>query len=1205
MYTRWNHQIVLLIVAITLSATAVFAGQQSQDGVWQQVDKSELRPLGIDSPALPTAFETFRLNRPALEAILRRAPEEFTSGQAAILSLPMPDGTFSRFAIEHSLVVERGLLEKYPELGATYRARGIDDPTAYARFDLLPVGFHLMVLTTRGTIIVNPYAPGDTENYISFFKQDMPFTGEWRCYFNESEFDNGPLFEPKGFDQRILSLRNAAFPDVTSGSQLRTYRLALAANNEYCVAVGSNTVAGSLAAQVLIMNRVNGVYERDVAIHMNIIANNNLIVYAGDNLTCPVPGGNMACNSGNDPYSNDTGALNQNTPNLNTVIGSANYDIGHVFTTGSGGVAFLGVPCGGNKGGGTTGLPNPVGDPFAIDYVAHEMGHQWGGQHTFNGVTSNCGGGNRSASAAYEPGSGISVMAYAGICGSENLSNHSIDTFHVKSLEQIVNYSQNGQGNTCAATTASGNTPPTVAVLGGPTFNVPKTTPFILTATGTDPDGDPLTYDWEQYDLGPQSPPQGDSDGQARPLFRPYLPLASPSRTYPSLQFILNNANVPPPTTGGFLTGENLPSITRTMHFQVVARDNHAGTGGINTATATVSVDGNSGPFGVTSPNGGESLPGGNIATITWNVANTNNPPVSAAQVNILMSTDGGNTFPTTLASAAPNNGSAFVLIPIGLTSIARVKIEAVGNIFFDISNGNFSVVAGGGTPSPIPTQTPFTPSPNPTPTPTPTPCGASYTVSQIGGSIVPGTTDIGNHGDDTVTTVALPFSYTLYDQTFTSVRLSSNGNAQFTTTDTEFENQCLPWSAHNYTIYPYWDDLYLVNAPNGIFTSVSGTAPNRIFNIEWRAQYFPGSGSANLELRLYEGQTRFDVIYGTVSAANSSATAGVQKNDTTFGQYFCDGTGAPATGGQSYILSLCGSPTPTPAVTPTRTPTPTPTPPATRAVFDFDGDNKTDVSVWRASVGQWWLSRSTQGILGVAFGASTDIPRAADYTGDHKTDIAFFHPSTNEWFVLRSEDFSYYAFPWGSNGDITVTADFDGDGRADPAVYRPSQSTWYILRSTGGVTTVPFGISTDLPVPADYDGDGRADIAIYRPALGQWWILNSGNGQVFAATFGVSTDKPVPGDYTGDGRADLAFFRPSDGNWYVLRSENMSYYAFPWGASTDKLAPGDYDGDGRFDAAVYRQSDTNWYILRSSGGVTIYQFGITSDVPVPGQSIP
>jgi len=250
-------------------------------------------------------------------------------------------------------------------------------------------------------------------------------------------------------------------------------------------------------------------------------------------------------------------------------------------------------------------------------------------------------------------------------------------------------------------------------------------------------------------------------------------------------------------------------------------------------------------------------------------------------------------------------------------------------------------VQAAGNVPLPSPTPTPTaspTPTSTPTPTPTPIPC-AGLTIIQISGSIVPGTVDIGNHGDDTVTTIALPFPFSLYGQTFTSVNLSSNGNAQFVTTDTAFTNLCLPWTTHNYTIYPYWDDLYLVNTGFGIFTSISGSSPNRIFNIEWRAQYFPGSGSANFELRLYEGQSRFDVIYGTVSGGNTSATAGVQRDDACFNQYFCNGSGGQPTGG--WALVPTGTPTPTasptpsepspiPTATPTATVTPTVTPTAT-----------------------------------------------------------------------------------------------------------------------------------------------------------------------------------------------------------------------------------------------------------------------------------
>jgi hypothetical protein len=252
---------------------------------------------------------------------------------------------------------------------------------------------------------------------------------------------------------------------------------------------------------------------------------------------------------------------------------------------------------------------------------------------------------------------------------------------------------------------------------------------------------------------------------------------------------------------------------------------------------------------------------------------------------------------------------------------------------YFKTGSPSFvGVQAAGNVPLPSPTPTP-TASPSPTatstPTPTPIPC-AGLTIIQIAGSIVPGTTDIGNHGDDTVTTVALPFPFTLYGQTFTSTNLSSNGNAQFMTTDTAFTNQCLPWTTHNYTIFPYWDDLYLVNSGFGIFTSVSGTAPNRIFNIEWRAQYFPGSGSANFELRLYEGQPRFDVIYGTVSGGNTSATAGVQRDDACFNQYFCNGSGGQPTGGWALVPSGTPTPTPTATATANHTPTPTTTPTAT-----------------------------------------------------------------------------------------------------------------------------------------------------------------------------------------------------------------------------------------------------------------------------------
>ncbi len=267
----------------------------------------------------------------------------------------------------------------------------------------------------------------------------------------------------------------------------------------------------------------------------------------------------------------------------------------------------------------------------------------------------------------------------------------------------------------------------------------------------------------------------------------------------------------------------------------------------------------------------------------------------------------------------------------------------------------------------------------------------------------------------------------------------------------------------------------------------------------------------------------------------------------------------------------------------------------------DFDGDAKTDLSIFRPGPGEWWWLRSSNGTNGaVAFGSSTDTVTPGDFTGDGKTDIAVWRPSNGNWFILRSEDFSFYAFPFGTNGDVPAPVDYDADGKADPAIFRPSNSTWYINNSGGGgISIQAFGTNGDVPVPADYDGDGHSDVAIFRPSVGQWWINRSTAG-LLALQFGQNGDKTVPGDFTGDGKADIAYFRPSNGFWTVLRSEDLSFFAFPFGTTGDLPSPGDYDGDGKFDAAVFRPSNSTWYANRSTAGTLIQQFGTTGDLPVP-----
>jgi cytochrome c peroxidase len=272
------------------------------------------------------------------------------------------------------------------------------------------------------------------------------------------------------------------------------------------------------------------------------------------------------------------------------------------------------------------------------------------------------------------------------------------------------------------------------------------------------------------------------------------------------------------------------------------------------------------------------------------------------------------------------------------------------------------------------------------------------------------------------------------------------------------------------------------------------------------------------------------------------------------------------------------------------------------RAAFvDFDGDRKTDISIFRPVSGEWWYQRSSNNqVPAFQFGTGTDKIVPADYTGDGKTDVAVFRPATGDWLILRSEDNSYYSFPFGASGDVTAPADFDADGKADPAVFR--SGVWYIQASTEGVLIRQFGQTGDIPQTGDYDADGKADLAVFRPSQGEWWINRSSLG-LFAVQFGTSTDKPLAQDFTGDGKTDIAFWRPADGNWFILRSEDTSYYAFPFGVSTDIPAPGDYDGDGRADAAVFRSGV--WYINRSTSGLLITNFGTGGDYPAPAAFVP
>ncbi|MDQ3797875.1 MAG: serine hydrolase [Acidobacteriota bacterium] len=269
---------------------------------------------------------------------------------------------------------------------------------------------------------------------------------------------------------------------------------------------------------------------------------------------------------------------------------------------------------------------------------------------------------------------------------------------------------------------------------------------------------------------------------------------------------------------------------------------------------------------------------------------------------------------------------------------------------------------------------------------------------------------------------------------------------------------------------------------------------------------------------------------------------------------------------------------------------------------FDFDGDGKADLSVFRPSVGSWYISNSSNNaFIAAQFGAGGDLIAPADFDADGKTDISVFRPADGGWYRLNSSNNTFSAFQFGANGDLPVPGDFDGDQKADLCVYRPSAGSWYRINSSNNqFVAAQFGTAEDKPLVADFDGDRKSDLAVYRPSNGTWYRINSSNDTFTPNQFGTPEDKPVPADYDGDGKADLAVYRPSVGDWYIINSSNASFTATHFGVTEDKPAPADFDGDGKADLGVFRPSSGSWYLLRTAAGFTGIQFGATGDIPTP-----
>lgn len=647
---------------------------QVNSNLWKSVTQNQIfLPQDAEVQLPIESYQVFELDLKALKRALAHAPEEFskTDNSAFTIVLPTPEGNQATFKVVHSPVMGAEISARYPSI-RSYKIVHETDPRILGRIDYSPKGFHAYISSPQGKIFIDPYANVSSKYHVVYYAKDVHIDPAdmpaMSCGVRHFGPRHSPLEDIEFEESSTLQKSNS-----TELLSLRTYNLALACTGEYAQAKGG-TVEQVLATMNTAVNRINLIFEQEVAIRLLIIDRNDELIFL---------------DPATDPYldaRNGTQLLSQNTAIINARIGFGTYDIGHVFTRGCdnglAGVANPSSVCQSNKGAGVTcHFTNDV-ERIAVDVMAHEIGHQFSCGHSWNNCPNSAP--QLSASNAFEPGSGSTIMSYAGLCGSNNVQPNADPYYNIGSLEDFIEFSREDGGNNCPTITETSNHLPTITDNYEDGFTIPINTPFRLSASASDEDGDLLTYCWEQFDTGPSSQ-LGSPTGDA-PLFRSYPPVEDSTRYFPNLGALLNNAT---------LDVEVLPSYSRFLTFRCTARDNNPEAGGIAwTEVAFKSTD-TAGPFLVTAPNTTfESWTAGGSAEVTWDVANTDNEIVNCQKVNIYLSTDGGLSYPILLLAETANDGQAFVTVPELTTDDARVMVAAANNVFFDISNRNFTIEA-------------------------------------------------------------------------------------------------------------------------------------------------------------------------------------------------------------------------------------------------------------------------------------------------------------------------------------------------------------------------------------------------------------------------------------------------------------------------------------------------------------------------------
>ncbi len=641
----------LATVAVSLLAPLAYSAEVVT-GYWSDVAENE--------PVVQTSLSPKSSPNPSESRLLKfnlaQLRDALSGAAATNIMLPDPYGGAVEFALRPSSVMPKQLATRYPEIRA-FEGVALHDSATTIRLELSSKGLTAQVLGAGNRWLIDP-VKGLSPEFARSYKYSKSFhtKDEAFCELESTGVFGGgsaPSNRFKGTTRRAKS----------TGESVKTYRLAVATTGEYGVYHGGTT-ASALEAVVATINRVDGIFASELAIRFQLVDDNDAVVFA-DPDTDPF--------TGND----DAGTLiDESQAQIDLLIGTENYDVGHTLSTGAGGLAGLGVVCReGGKAEGVTGSSRPEGDFFDVDYVAHELGHQFAADHTWNGSNGGCGPQQRGPDSAYEPGSGSSIMSYAGLCGADNIASAVDALFHHQSFDQIIGYTTEGIGSVCGSDAVSGNTAPQVDA--GSDYVVPKQTPLVVSGSATDQEQGSLLYSWEQRDLGPQAALTDPDDGRFA-LFRMLDSSSSPERYLPALATVVS---------GTPDLSERIPQVAREMTMRLTVKD---GAGGVQSDDIVVSIDGDSGPFEVVSPNGGEQV--GRSKTVEWDTGFTEQAPVSASMVEIYLSTNDGVSFDQ-LIDTVDNTGSANINFPVGIQSQdARLMIKGAGNIFYDVSDAAFQL---------------------------------------------------------------------------------------------------------------------------------------------------------------------------------------------------------------------------------------------------------------------------------------------------------------------------------------------------------------------------------------------------------------------------------------------------------------------------------------------------------------------------------